>query len=75
MTSDEEILRKLNDAMVEELLRKIREGEANASDLNVARQYLKDANFEVLGDKHKPTAKLSEALPFPEQTDSFGLPN
>ena len=73
---DEDILRQLNDAMVNELLRKIREGEATAADLSVARQYLKDVNFGAVPDKHQPTADLGKALPFSaDDTDPYGLPN
>ena len=69
--TDEEIQRTLHDAMVNELIRKIRAGEATAADLNVARQYLKDAGFETTRES-KPAQNLAMTLPFANY-DEFGL--
>ena len=70
--TDEELQRALHDAMIHELIRKIKSGEASAADLNVARQYLKDCGFEAIRES-KPVQNLAITLPFANY-DEFGLP-
>ena len=47
---DNKILSDLHDAVAEELLRRVMSGEANASDLNVARAFLKDNGIDALAN-------------------------
>jgi hypothetical protein len=60
----DEVLNALAQATVNELLRKIKSGEATAADLNVARQLLKDSGIEFGDSKSAPVRVLTDALPF-----------
>jgi hypothetical protein len=52
----------LHGVLVQELLDRIRSGEATPSDLNVARQLLKDNNI-VAAPNNKPVLKLADRIP------------
>lgn len=54
--------KKLHGVLVQELLDRIASGEATPSDLNVARQLLKDNNI-VSAPNNKPVIKLADRLP------------
>ena len=58
----------LHEALVEELLGRVRSGEATPSDLNVARQLLKDNNI-VAAPNNKPILKLADRVPKFESED------
>ena len=61
----DESLETLYDIVVQELTRRIKMGEATASDLSVARQLLKDANIDSnIGNKDSPLIDLLDNLPF-----------
>ena len=51
------------------LLERIRDPEVKASDLNVARQFLKDNDITALPADNNALAQLLEELPFNEQED------
>lgn len=56
---------ELHELLIQALLAKIKAGEATSSDLNVARQFLKDNGVDYLMVKtDTPLHTLSEALPF-----------
>lgn len=56
---------ELHDLLIQALLAKIKAGEATSSDLNVARQFLKDNGVDYLMVKEDtPLHKLTEVLPF-----------
>lgn len=55
----------LHELLVEELIRKVKSGEANASDLNVIRQLLKDNGVDSdASNPANPITNLIEDLPF-----------
>ena len=64
-------LRDLHGLLATELSKRIRSGEAAPSDLNVARQYLKDNGIESLPVDDSPLKKLLETLPDPSQVKTF----
>jgi hypothetical protein len=58
------VLRDLHSLLCEELVRRIRSGEASPSDLNVARQMLKDNCIDQAAIEGTPILRLAESLPF-----------
>ena len=62
----EDIFDKLHDAVATTLLEKIVSGEANASDLNVARQFLRDNGIAGIPQENSPLKNLMDELPFTE---------
>ena len=61
---DEKILQDLHNAVANELLHRVVSGECQASDLNVARQFLKDNGIEAGTKQSEPMANLTKILPF-----------
>lgn len=59
-----EVLADLHEALVEELLRRVRSGEATAGDLGVARQMLKDNAVDCIAIPESPLARLALSMPF-----------
>lgn len=57
------LLEELHIATAGELLKRVRSGEATASELNVARQMLKDNNIELRPDSTSPLSELADTLP------------
>ena len=68
----QKILDQLHTELAQELLDKIRSGEAKASELNVARQFLKDNGIEGLPMDNSPLKELVDELPFEEKEGSYG---
>ena len=62
----EDIFDKLHDAVAQTLLEKIQSGEANASDFNVARQFLRDNGIAGIPQENSPLKNLMDELPFTE---------
>ena len=62
--STEKKLGKLHEQLTEKLLERIRDPEVKASDLNVARQFLKDNNIDCVPTENNSIGKLAEELPF-----------
>lgn len=56
-------LRELHQQVVQALLDKVKSGEATASDLNVARQFLKDNGINCDGARQPPLDTLVDSLP------------
>lgn len=78
MSDLSKILDSLHTGLAEELLDRIRSGEATASDLNVARQFLKDNGIDSIPKKGSPLDNLASSLPFTEAEDEEAaaqLPN
>jgi hypothetical protein len=66
-------LTELHDLMVEDLIEKIKSGDATPATLNVARQLLKDNNIEALPTENSHLKSLIEELPFDEEENqSYG---
>ena len=66
-----ETLEALHKALAEQLLARVKSGEATAADLGVARQFLKDNNIEALIEPGNPLHDLARAVPFkaPDEGD------
>ena len=62
----EKIFDQLHDAVATSLLEKVQSGEANASDLNVARQFLRDNGIAGIPQENSPLKNLMDELPFTE---------
>jgi|TARA_Y100001938_G_C8078024_1_gene427347 hypothetical protein len=60
-------LSELHDKLTDKLLEKINDPEVKSSDLNVARQFLKDNNIDNIPLEDSPLKKLAEKLPFKEK--------
>ena len=60
-------LTELHNILAEKLLERVKDPEAKSSDLNVARQFLKDNNVDAVPVDDSPLQKLLEELPFDEQ--------
>lgn len=59
-----DILQDLQTDLIRELHKRVKDGSASPSDLNVARQLLKDNNVGFLKDKHPDAKALVDDLPF-----------
>jgi hypothetical protein len=60
----DEILNSLFDAVADELLTKIKTGEAKPADLAVAVKFLKDNNITCLPTDSNPLGELMSNMPF-----------
>lgn len=56
-------MQKLHDALGAQLLQRITSGEATSSELNVARQFLKDNHVDAVPTAKSSLSKLLEELP------------
>ncbi len=63
-TLNEEVLGSIHEALAQELLNRIKDGEATPTDLNVARQLLKDNNITVTPAAGNPLLNIAEELPY-----------
>jgi|TARA_Y100000015_G_scaffold2971_1_gene2787 hypothetical protein len=68
--TQKELMDLLHRTLAEQLLAKVQDPEAKASDLNVARQFLKDNNIEGLATDSSPLADLAKTLPTFSDDDS-----
>ena len=67
------VLKDLHSLLCEELVRRIRSGEASPTDLNVARQLLKDNCIDQAAIEGTPVLRLAQNLPFdPEVERKYG---
>ena len=62
-------LKELHGVLAQELLKRVKDPEAKASDLNVARQFLKDNGIEALPVDNSPLKALVDELPFDNEED------
>jgi len=62
----DEKLKELHEALAKVLLERVRDEDAKASDLNVARQFLKDNSIDAIPAQGSPLADLIKELPFNE---------
>ena len=63
----EEILQSLFDAVADDLLTKIKSGEAKPADLAVAVKFLKDNNITCLPTDGNSLEELMKSMPFSEE--------
>ena len=61
--TERELLELLHKTLAENLLARVHDPEAKSSDLNVARQFLKDNNIEGLAADGSPLGDLVKTLP------------
>ena len=64
--SDEK-LKELHGVLANKLLERVKDPEVKSSDLNVARQFLKDNNIDAVPTQDSPLQKLIEELPIDEK--------
>ena len=57
-------LRELHGILAEKLLEKVKDPECKSSDLNVARQFLRDNGIDAVPVDNSPLEKLMKELPF-----------
>tara|TARA_B100000287_G_scaffold119882_2_gene111819 strand:+ start:1800 stop:2012 length:213 start_codon:yes stop_codon:yes gene_type:complete len=60
-------LQQLHSLLAEQLLNKIKDPDVKASDLNVARQFLKDNGIDAVPTNNNPLEELVKELPFAEK--------
>lgn len=60
-------LQGLQDLLIDEFIRRINSGEASPSDLNAARQLLKDNNIHAAVSEDNPLSSLVNILPFNDE--------
>jgi len=59
----------LFDLLCDDLVMRLKTGEATSTDLNVARQMLKDNGITAVPVQESPLESLTNALPFPTSED------
>lgn len=64
---NKETLEKIHGALAQELLNKVLSGEATATELNVARQFLKDNGIDCAPAASQPMLNLARIMPFDEE--------
>ncbi len=69
MPDKTERLHTMQGLLIDEFIRRIESGEATPSDLNAARQLLKDNGVHAQIKNDNPLLKLVENLPFEDVTD------
>jgi len=62
-------LNNLQDILIDEFIHRIKSGNATPSDLNAARQMLKDNNISATVTNDNPMNDLVKILPFRDETD------
>ena len=62
-----EKLKELHAVLATKLLEKVKDPEVKSSDLNVARQFLKDNGIDAIPVDNSPLEKLMKELPFEEK--------
>ncbi len=67
MSDKNEKLHNLQDLLIDEFITRIASGEASPSDLNAARQLLKDNDIHAAGKNDNPMANLVSMLPFNDE--------
>jgi len=63
-------LKELHNELAEKLLEKVRDEEVTASELNVARQFLRDNGVDAMPTDDSPLKSLMNELPFNDETDT-----
>lgn len=69
MTTNAEKLNALQDILIDEFIARINSGEATPSDLNAARQLLKDNGIHAQVTKENPLGNLVDMLPFRDEAE------
>lgn len=61
--TNEQLMQELYEALIHSLLQRVKDGEAKAADLNVARQFLKDHNINADPKHNSALGELVDAIP------------
>lgn len=69
MTEKSKKLDLLQDMLIDEFMERIKSGEATPSDLNAARQLLKDNGVQCQISDNNPASDLMKLLPFEDDID------
>ena len=69
MSDPSERLHTLQDVLIDEMLRRIKTGEATAADLGAARQLLKDNGVQAVASQKSPMLELVNSLPFDDDSE------
>ena len=64
-------LEQLHTELTNKLLEKVRDVDCKASDLNVARQFLKDNGIEAMPVDNSPLKNLVDELPFSDEEEVY----
>jgi|TARA_B100001094_G_C18083603_1_gene746555 hypothetical protein len=64
-------LKQLHEVLTQQLLDRVKSEDAKASDLNVARQFLKDNGIEALPVDNSPLKSLVDELPFSSEEEVY----
>ena len=64
---NKQLLEQSHNALAAELLRKIQDGSAVPTELNVARQFLKDNGIDCAPEASQPMLNLAKIMPFDEE--------
>ena len=60
-------LKELHAVLAEKLLAKVKDPDAKSSDLNVARQFLRDNGIDAVPTEDSPLQQLIDEMPFNEK--------
>lgn len=66
-------LDQLQDLLIDEFTARIQSGEATPSDLNAARQLLKDNGIQVAIKEGNPASDLMKLLPFQDPSENIAV--
>lgn len=69
MNNPAERLHNLQDILIDEMIRRIKTGEATAADLGAARQMLKDNGIQAVTTDESPMLELVNSLPFDDDSE------
>lgn len=69
MSDPADRLHTLQDVLIDEMLRRIKTGEATAADLGAARQLLKDNGIQAVATDKSPMLELVNSLPFDDDSE------
>ena len=73
MSDKTEKLYSLQDLLISEFIQRIQSGEASPSDLNAARQLLKDNGINAQVTNDNPLGNLVDMLPFRDDSEHIML--
>jgi len=73
MSDKTEKLYSLQDLLISEFIQRIQSGEASPSDLNAARQLLKDNGINAQVTNDNPLGNLVDMLPFRDDSEHITL--
>jgi len=71
MSDKTEKLYSLQDLLISEFIQRIQSGEASPSDLNAARQLLKDNGIHAQVTNENPLGNLVDMLPFQDESENI----